>query len=162
MLYKTLIESYFRYGNTVWGQCHHTLPDRLQSMQNRAARIITRASYEDADHPSILYRLGWLSIRHLMVLDLAVATFKVARRIAPPPTQEMFHYISEFHSYDTISVSSGNFQLKYVRLTVGKSAISHIGPKIWNDIENQIKQLKIIKTFKGKILKMLLDRQVNQ
>ena len=151
MLHKTIIELYFRYGNTVWGQCHQTLLDRLQSMQNRAARIITGISYKDADHPSILYRLGWLSIRHLIVLDLAVSMFKVARGIAPPPTQEMFHYISESHSYDTRSVSSGNFQLESVRLTVGKSAISYIGPKISNDIENQIKQLKNIETFKGKI-----------
>ena len=51
MLYKTLIEPYFRYSNTVWGQCHQTLLDRLQSMRNRAARIITGISYEDADHP---------------------------------------------------------------------------------------------------------------
>ena len=48
-------------------------------MQNRAVRIIIGISYEDADHPSILYRLGWLSIRHLIVLDLAVAMFKVAK-----------------------------------------------------------------------------------
>ena len=162
MLHKTLTEPYFRYGNTVWGQCNQTLLDRLQSMQNRAARIITGISYEDADHPSILYPLGWLSIRHLIVLDLAVAMFKVARGIAPPPTQEMFHYISELHSYDTRSASSGNFQLKSVRPTVGKSAISYIGPKIWNDIENQIKQLKTTETFKRKIKKMLLDKQVNQ
>ena len=62
MLYKTLIEPYFRYGNTVWGQCHQTLLDRLQSVKNRAARIITMIHYEDADHPSILYQIGWLSI----------------------------------------------------------------------------------------------------
>ena len=58
MLYKTLIEPCYRYGNTVWGQYHQTLLDRLQSMQNRVARMITSISYEDADHPSILYRLG--------------------------------------------------------------------------------------------------------
>ena len=63
MLHKTLTEPYFRYGNTVWDQCHQTLLDRLQSMQNRAARIITGISYEDADHPSILCRRGVWVIR---------------------------------------------------------------------------------------------------
>ena len=77
--------------------------------------------------------------------------FKVARGIAPPPTEQMVHYISELHSYDTRSASSGNFQLKYVRLTVGENAISYRGPKTWNDIKNQIKQLKTIETLKGKI-----------
>ena len=90
----------------------------------------------------------------MIVLDLTVAMFKVARGIAPPPTQEIFHYISELHSYDTRSTSSGNFQLESVRLT-------YIGPKIWNDNENQIKQLKTTETFKGKIKKKLRDRQVN-
>ena len=108
-LYRTLTEPYFRYGKTVWGQCHQTLLDRLQSMQIKAAGIITGISYEDTDHPSILYRLGWLRIRRLIVLDLAVAMFKVARGISPPPTQEMFHYISELHSYNTGSASNGNF-----------------------------------------------------
>ena len=89
-------------------------------MQNRAARIITGISYEDSDHSSILYRLGWLSIRHLIVRDFAVAMFKVARGTAPPSTQEMFYYISELHSYNIRSASSGNFQLISVRFTVGK------------------------------------------
>ena len=95
-------------------------------MQNRA-RIITGISYEDADHPSTLCQLGWLSIRHLIVLDLAVTKCKVARGIAPP--QEMCHYISELHSYDTRGASNGNFQLKSVRLTVRKSALTYIGRK---------------------------------
>ena len=123
MSYKTLIEPYFRYGNTVWGQFHQTLQPSLQSMQNKAAGIMTGISYED--HPSILYRLCWFSIRHLIILDLPVAMFKVAKGIAPLPTQEIFHYISGLHSYDTRNAFSGNSQLKYVRLDVGKSSISY-------------------------------------
>ena len=107
-------------------------------MQNRAARIITCINYEDADQPSILYRLGWISIKHLIVLDLAVAMFQVARGIAPPPTPEMFHCISELHSYDTRSASSENFQQESVRLTVGKGATCYIGPKIWNDMKARL------------------------
>ena len=57
-----------------------------------------------------LYQLGWLIIRHLIVLDLAVAMFKVARGIARPPTLEMFPYISELHFYDPKNPSSGNFK----------------------------------------------------
>ena len=82
--------------------------------------------------------------------------------ITIPTTQEMFHYISELHSYDTRSASSRNFKLISVRLNMGKSAISYTGPKLWNDTEIQIKQFKTMEMFKEKILKMLLDRQVNQ
>ena len=40
LLYKTLIESYFRYCNTVWGYCNKKLLDKLQVLQNKAARVI--------------------------------------------------------------------------------------------------------------------------
>ena len=70
----------------------------------------------------------------------------------------MFHYVSELHSYNTRSASSGNFRLNSVRITVGKRAtfISYIGPKIWNHIEIQA-PIKSLKYSKIKI--MLLDSQ---
>ena len=40
LLYKTLIEPYFRYCNTVWGYCNETLLDKLQVLQNKAAREV--------------------------------------------------------------------------------------------------------------------------
>ena len=46
-LNQTLIDPYFRYCNTVWGQCGETLKDKLQALQNRAARSIGKVKYED-------------------------------------------------------------------------------------------------------------------
>ena len=40
LLYHTLIEPYLRYCSIVWGQCSESLKDRLQTLQNKAARII--------------------------------------------------------------------------------------------------------------------------
>ena len=53
-LYKNLMEPYFRYCNTVWGQCGKSYIDKLQTLQSRAARIVTIVSYEDADHAMLL------------------------------------------------------------------------------------------------------------
>ena len=50
MLYRTLVETHLRYCNVVWGQCNDTLIDRLQILQNKAARVITKVKYKDADH----------------------------------------------------------------------------------------------------------------
>ena len=41
MIYKTLIEPHIRYCSVVWGNCEEALKDKLQNLQNRAARIIT-------------------------------------------------------------------------------------------------------------------------
>ena len=42
-LYRSLIERHFRYGDIVWGNCGETFLNKLQTIQNRAARIITGA-----------------------------------------------------------------------------------------------------------------------
>ena len=54
MLYKTIVESQFRYCNTVWGHCGDTLLNRLQALQNRAARVISVQKYDNTDHKYLL------------------------------------------------------------------------------------------------------------
>ena len=57
LLYKTLIEPYFRYCNTVWGYCNETLLDKLQVLQNKAARVIKGSKFENTNHPVLLQEL---------------------------------------------------------------------------------------------------------
>ena len=61
-LYRSMIEPYFRYCKIVWGQCNKTLLDRLQTLQNRAARVLANVSYKAADHNSLLCDYGWLNV----------------------------------------------------------------------------------------------------
>ena len=39
-LYKALIQPYFDYCRPLWDTCDKTLKDKLQILQNRAARVI--------------------------------------------------------------------------------------------------------------------------
>ena len=45
-IYHALIRPYFDYCSSVWGECSGTLCDKLQKLQNRAARVITRSGYD--------------------------------------------------------------------------------------------------------------------
>ena len=48
LIYKALIQPHFHYCNVVWGSCGITPADKLQKLQNSAARALTFWSY-DAD-----------------------------------------------------------------------------------------------------------------
>ena len=72
MLCRTLVETHFRYCNVIWGQCNETLLDKLQLLQNKAAKVITKMKYEDADLLKLICQLGWLTIRNLIKLDLGI------------------------------------------------------------------------------------------
>ena len=43
--YQALIHPYFNYCNTIGGNCGITLRNKLQKLQNRAARVWTFADY---------------------------------------------------------------------------------------------------------------------
>ena len=95
-----MIEPYFRYCNIVWGQCNETLLDRLQALQNRAARVIANISYEAADHNSLLCDYGWLNVRNLIRLDLGVFMYKIQKGLANQMSFMIF--ITQLLSYTHI------------------------------------------------------------
>ena len=75
-LYRTMTEPYFSYCNIVWGQCNKTLLEKLQTLQNKAARTIASLRYEDANHCQIISQYGWLSVGHLIYYDLGFFMYK--------------------------------------------------------------------------------------
>ena len=65
-MYKSLVEPYFRYCCPVWGVCGITALDKLQKLQNRAARIVTNSPYNASAIP-IMRKLGWQTVNNLIV-----------------------------------------------------------------------------------------------
>ena len=75
ILYNSLIETHFRYGNMVWGNCGETFLTRLQRLQNRAVRIITGSDYDTQAEP-LIEQLGWKTVRELIKKDTSVMMYK--------------------------------------------------------------------------------------
>ena len=120
-LYITIIEPYFRYCNTVWGQCQNLLLDKLQTLQNKVARIVAGKSYKEADHTKLLHELGWLNVRKLICLDLGISMFKINKGDAPESILKMFRHND--YSHNTRGVASDNFSVNMTHLSIGKTAI---------------------------------------
>ena len=55
---KALVMPYFNYCGAVWGNINKGLADKLQKLQNRAARILT-FSNNDIRSSVLLDELGW-------------------------------------------------------------------------------------------------------
>ncbi len=56
-VYQTLVQPYFDYCSQVWGGLGTTLCNKLQRLQNRAVRIITKSGYE-VRSVNLLHQLG--------------------------------------------------------------------------------------------------------
>ena len=61
-IYKSIIQPHFDYCSQVWGCLGKVLSDKLQRLQNRAFRIITREGYETRS-TDILNKVGFPDLK---------------------------------------------------------------------------------------------------
>ena len=110
--FYSLVQPYFDYCDAVWGDCSKTRADKLQKLQNRAARIITRADYSNRSS-DVLNSLEWSNLeerRRKEERHLLVTMFKVLNNNCPANLRERFHRTSEIHDYN-LRGSNYDFQL---------------------------------------------------
>ena len=58
LLYRALIEPYFDYCCPVWDGLSNELADKLQKLQNRAIRVVTKSDYYSSA-AALRGKLGW-------------------------------------------------------------------------------------------------------
>ena len=66
-----------------------TLSEKLQKLQNRAARILTSSSY-DADAGYLLQQLGWKDMIAQRQIQVALMVFKALNDLVPDYLSSMF------------------------------------------------------------------------
>ena len=72
-----MVQPYLRYCNYTWGKCSATLEIKLQTLQNRAARIMTNSTYDNIDYTKLLRQLNWLNVSQFIDFDTASLMYKI-------------------------------------------------------------------------------------
>ena len=97
--YNSLVQPYFDYCDIVWVDCSKTRADKLQKLQNKAARIITRTDYSIRSS-DVLNSLEWTNLEERRKRHLLVTVFKVFNNNCLTYLRERFHRASEIHNYN--------------------------------------------------------------
>jgi hypothetical protein len=87
-IYKALIQPYFYYCSPLWDTCGKVHKDKLQVLQNRAARVITRTRF-DVNSANVLEDLQWSTLdlrRHRLK---SVLMYKIINEQSAPSLREI-------------------------------------------------------------------------
>ena len=112
---------------------------KLQSVQNAAARLITRSRKCHHITP-ILLDLHWLPVSERIKFKILLLTFKALHQQSPTYIQDLItRYLPSrsLRSYSTLSLNPVSFNLK----THGSRAFSVSAPEIWNKLPDDIRSL---------------------
>ena len=67
-IYNSLVQPHLDYCSSVWGSCSKSLSQKLQKLQNRAARVITFSNY-DRNTDELLRMVNWVKLDRKSIIN---------------------------------------------------------------------------------------------
>ena len=126
-----MVQPYFDYCSPLWDNCGKVLQDKLQKFQNRAAGIITGASYD---------------VRSADVLDTLDHT--------APNLKDLFRKKYETHQNAfNLRNSETNLMLAKPKTEFRKRTFWYSGVTLWNNLPQELKLAEPLVYLKGKYSK---------
>jgi hypothetical protein len=148
-LVHAFISSKLDYGNALLSGIQDQLLQKLQRVQNSAARIVTKTSRYSHIKP-ILKMLHWLPIKQRIDFKVLLLAFKAQIGQAPNYISEMlkpYKPSKSLRSADKLLLCEPKINLQ----SYGNRSFSSVAPRLWNDLPMDIKQCKTVDSFKQKL-----------
>ena len=92
LIYNAL--AHFDYCSPLWDKCGGGLKDKLQSLQNRAARVITGSTF-DIRSDDVRNILGWESLDQRRDYIKSIYMYKIINDLAAPNLKQLFRRCNE-------------------------------------------------------------------
>lgn len=154
-LYYALIYPFLIYGIIAWGSASPTNLNALFILQKKALRIITFSKFDE--HSSPLFRkTKIIKLTDLITFHINVFMYKFHNKALPPAFESFFKQVNKIHNYNTRHSSKSSYSLPLVRTNYGLFSIKYQGPKIWNSLDEQLRQFSLTK-FKRSLLSLFID-----
>ena len=131
-VYNSVILPYFDYCSMVWENCGNCALQRLQKMQNRAARVITEKSYE-VRSSEILRELDWQTLEKRRKCNKAIFMYKIKHTNEPPQCMANLFNVKNNTRYNLRS-NNIDFSLEMPRTNMMKRGISYSAASLWNQL----------------------------
>jgi hypothetical protein len=153
-LVHSFISNKIDYCNALlYGVSDHLL-DKIQKIQNNAARIVKKIKKYDHITPA-LEQLHWLPIKQRIIFKILLITYKAYHNSTPTYLRELLilkEKTRTLRSSNRLLLLTPRTKLKY-----GDRAFCNAAPSLWNDLPLYIKNSGSITTFKTNLKTYLFN-----
>ncbi len=146
------------YCNALLGGCSACLINKLQMVQNAAARVLTRTRKYDHISP-VMSTLHWLPIKYRIYFKILLITYKALNGLGP---QYLSKLLSHYSSPRPLrSQNSGHLIVPRIsKSTAGGISFFYLAHKLWNNLQNtvQVREADTFCQFKSRLKTLTLIR----
>ena len=150
IIMKSFVTSQFGYCLLIWMFHSRRLNNKINSIHERALRI----TYQDhiSTFEELLNKDNSVSIHHRNLQALATEMLKIHWGLSPDILRQIF--VPKIILY--ILHRDNTFEIRQVHSVYhGTKSLSFLGPKIWDLVPLELKQLESLEVFKLKIKKSI-------
>ena len=147
-VYHSLVQPHFDYCNEVWGNCNKGLSDKLQKLQNRAARILMSAGC-DSNLDDLFWALGWRKLCHQRLDKKSVMMYKTLNGMTPEYLRSSFVFRNNLNYH--LRNTENTLTLPQPRTDYLKKSFSYSGAQLWNSLPIELRQATSLNDFKTKL-----------
>ena len=122
---------------------------KLQRLQNAAARLITRTKKFDHITP-VLINLHWLPIEHRVIFKLLLFTYKALHGLAPDYLANLLTFYKPVRTLRS-SRSINLFVPRSRTSTYGDRSFACVSPRLWNKLPDFIRHSETLDSFKTRL-----------
>ena len=149
-IYTATIQPVIDYAICSWGFSYNYNIDKVQRLQNYAARIVSNNfDYINTRGLDIVRSLVWMNVRQRRNYFTCVNVFKCLHSSAPAYLADDFTLCCELDQpYMLRSGNSRDVIVPYISSSCIKSSFKYNGAILWNELPAEIKHLSDICVFK--------------
>ena len=155
-LVHAFISSKLDFCNALLYGLPQSVIDRLQYVQNCAARLVTRTRSSEHITP-VLRRLHWLPVRQRITYKVLLLTYKALNGMAPKYIADLLQPYTptrQLRSSSKNLLVTPKSKLKFY----GDRSFQVAAPRLWNSLTDDIRLIQNLDVFKNKI-KTILFRE---
>ena len=149
-IYNSLVQPYLDYCSSVWGSCCLSLSQKLQQLQNRAARVITFSNY-DQSTDELFRMVNWVKLDRQRPVDKSGMMDKIVNNMVPDCLSLQFVSRSDTLTYD-LRDSDCSLAIPQPRTNYCKRRLSYSGAVLWNSLPLDIRQSPSLDEFESKLM----------
>ncbi len=148
-LVHAFMTSRLNYCNALLGGCPVSSINKLQIVQNAAARVLTRS--RKYDHiTTILPSLHWLPIKFRISYKILRLAYKALNGLAHAFLTSLLSRYNPTHSLR--SQKSGLLVVpRIAKSTKGGRSFPHLAPKLWNSLPDNVRGSDTVSLFKSRL-----------
>ena len=122
--------------------------DKLQNVQNAAARLVCNAKKSDNIHP-ILETLHWLPVTHRIQYKMSTICFSSISGTAPQHLSDLIQPYTPARQLRSASDTRTFVTPRVNTKTFGERSFSYSGPSIWNNLLQTLRHFDSASSFKA-------------